>query len=275
MASRDENSLHGLKLNIDFMKGENLLSPLFSMYKIEINRNEIYFEDESYCDYNFDRNIIFKGHGNTLFIGSNSRIHANTKITFNGNNALAFLAGNNKSVNINLHLHQNNLFYLGHNNTFNGTLTVIAAESKNIFIGNHCLFSFGIFIRTSDAHLIYDLEGEERINFSKDVIIGNHVWIAQQALILKGTIIKNGCIIGARSVLCKETEQSSIYAGSPARLIKSNIFWKKDSNHNFTDTDTAKYIKARKFQLGDEFNIPKILQQNTNKLISSYEKCVY
>lgn len=47
MASRDENSLHGLKLNIDFMKGENLLSPLFSMYKIEINRNEIYFEDES------------------------------------------------------------------------------------------------------------------------------------------------------------------------------------------------------------------------------------
>lgn len=52
------------------------------------------------------------------------------------------------------------------------------------------------------------------------VIIGNDVWIGHDALILSGTEIGDGAIIAARSVVRGKVEPYSIYAGTPARLVR-------------------------------------------------------
>ncbi len=52
------------------------------------------------------------------------------------------------------------------------------------------------------------------------VIIDNDVWIGANSVILDGVTVSEGCIIGAGSVVTSNTEPFSIYAGSPARLIK-------------------------------------------------------
>ena len=55
-----------------------------------------------------------------------------------------------------------------------------------------------------------------------DSIIKNDVWIGDEAMMLGGGIIENGCIIAARAVLPPNfrSEPYGIYAGSPARLVR-------------------------------------------------------
>lgn len=52
-----------------------------------------------------------------------------------------------------------------------------------------------------------------------EVIIGNHVWIGYQALILPGLTIGEGAVIAAGAVVTKNIEPFNIVAGNPARVI--------------------------------------------------------
>ena len=56
-----------------------------------------------------------------------------------------------------------------------------------------------------------------------DIIIGNDVWIGQDALILSGVTIGDGAVIAARAVVTKNIEPYSIVAGNPARLIRKRF----------------------------------------------------
>jgi acetyltransferase-like isoleucine patch superfamily enzyme len=55
-----------------------------------------------------------------------------------------------------------------------------------------------------------------------EIIIMNDVWIGDECLIMGGSKIESGCIIGARSILpCDfKTEPFGVYAGVPAKLKK-------------------------------------------------------
>lgn len=56
-----------------------------------------------------------------------------------------------------------------------------------------------------------------------DTVIGNDVWIGQNATILPGTHIDDGVIIGANSVVGGHIEPYSIVAGNPAKLIRKRF----------------------------------------------------
>ncbi|MDR1408878.1 MAG: CatB-related O-acetyltransferase, partial [Oscillospiraceae bacterium] len=53
-----------------------------------------------------------------------------------------------------------------------------------------------------------------------DTIIGNDVWVGQNAVILPGTHIGNGAIIGANAVVSGAIASYTIMAGNPARLVR-------------------------------------------------------
>ena len=50
--------------------------------------------------------------------------------------------------------------------------------------------------------------------------IGNDVWIGRSAIVLSGTSIGNGAVIGAGSVVTKDVPDYAIVAGNPAKLIR-------------------------------------------------------
>ena len=91
------------------------------------------------------------------------------------------------------------------------------------------MFGGNIVLRTTDSHPIYDLTTNELINKGGDIIIGNNVWIAKNGTILKNTKIADGCIIATESIVTKDClTPNSIYAGSPAKLVKQNIKWDRE-----------------------------------------------
>lgn len=103
-------------------------------------------------------------------------------------------------------------------------------SSDNLIeIGEDVMFGWNVHIRTSDGHPIYYLNNlNQRINENKTVLIGNHVWIASEAKVLKGTSVPDFCIVGFASCTTKTfSEKNSIIAGSPAKVVKSAIYWER------------------------------------------------
>lgn len=104
-----------------------------------------------------------------------------------------------------------------------------ACEGRKIVIGEDCMFSAGIYISTSDFHSIIDADTQERLNPAKDVMIGNHVWLAHGVSVLKGSVIADNVVVGKGSTVTgKLVHTYSIYAGIPAKMVKTGVDWKRE-----------------------------------------------
>lgn len=119
-----------------------------------------------------------------------------------------------------------------------GTLEIgenftITAESSivafcKIIFGKNCLLSWDILVMDTDFHKIKDELGSI-INEPQPITIGNDVWVGCRCLILKGTDIPNGCVIGAGSLVNKLLKnEHSVYVGNPIKCSKENILWEKE-----------------------------------------------
>lgn len=190
--------------------------------------------------------VNFKGNNNILFCDGHVRLNGTT-INFNGDNSLIYL-GTCNDYKLDIEIYSNSVFHIGKSSYFNKNLKVTLSECKHCFIGDHCIFSLDVILRNSDAHLIYSCDTKERINMSKSIYMGDHVWVGQLVNILKGTQIDSGSIIGASSVITgKKIPHNTIWAGSPARQIKENIFWDKSCVHGFTEDLTEASINYTDF----------------------------
>lgn len=115
-------------------------------------------------------------------------------------------------------------------------------EPARVVVGDDSMLARGTTVMVSDGCSIIDLETNERINSPRDVVIGDHVWTGVQALLLKGTKIGSGSMIGAGSVVTGEIPGSCVAAGSPAHVVRRNIVWTRelaDEITMLTDTPMA------------------------------------
>ena len=103
---------------------------------------------------------------------------------------------------------------------------LVAHNGRKIEIGNGCLFSHDVELRTTDSHKIFDEDGV-RINEDRDIIIGNSVWLGVGVLVLKGVTIGGGCVVGARSVVTNDLAPRALAVGSPARTARKSISWEQ------------------------------------------------
>lgn len=117
--------------------------------------------------------------------------------------------------------------YIGEDFTMEGG-EIAAIEGCRVNIGRDCMFSAGIDIRNGDSHVLLSTETGERTNPSRDITIGNHVWLTRNVSVLKGSQIADNSIIGTRSVVTGRCNTpNAIYAGCPARLIKKRFDWNR------------------------------------------------
>ena len=77
-------------------------------------------------------------------------------------------------------------------------------------------------VATSHGGVI-GLDGQKRVTKPMPVSIGNDVWIGDGATVFGGVTIGHGCVIGAKSLVTKDCVPYGIYAGTPARLIRTRF----------------------------------------------------
>ena len=95
-----------------------------------------------------------------------------------------------------------------------------------IEIGEDVMIADKVRVRTTDSHTVYDKVSGEILNFGRDVKIGNHVWLAYGAIVLKGVTIADDIVISTKSLVNKDClEQNTVYAGVPAKAVKKNVNW--------------------------------------------------
>lgn len=169
-------------------------------------------------------NIV--GNNNEIIFG-NMNFLQNTKINIYGNNNKIIL-GNKVFVSEgDFYIEDNeNKLTIGERTTFAGYTHLALTEGKNINIGSKCLFSKNVIFRTGDSHSIIDINTLKRINYGKDIDVGNHVWFTYGTTVLKGAKISNDSIIATSAVVTKSFNNPNvILAGNPAKEIKKNITW--------------------------------------------------
>lgn len=93
------------------------------------------------------------------------------------------------------------------------------------------MLSTKILIRSSDGHSVIDATTGAVINETAEkIIIGDHVWIGTEAMILKNSQIGSNSIVGAKSIINKKfTDENVVIAGIPAKIVKKGINWRREN----------------------------------------------
>lgn len=168
--------------------------------------------------------IINHGSDNLIEFGEGCRL-SRCKIQVFGNGNRIKIEQDCVCRDMDIWLSDGGTIEIGHNTHFVGKIHIACTEGKAVKIGERCLFSNDIVIRTGDSHSILDNKGQ-RINPAADVSIDNHVWIGQQVVMLKGANIGKESVIGANSLVAgKKFGNQVVLAGNPAKVIKENVMW--------------------------------------------------
>lgn len=224
--------------------------------------------------------VEFAGENNIIFFDENVNLEGTTVRFFGDNNVVFLSTGGKHKVRAKVDIYNNSVFYMGKNCNTTRPIHAVLSEGKHIIIGDDCLFSFGIWFRNADPHLIYDGSSKKRINMSKSVFVGDHIWIGQDAFVSKGTKIGSGAIIGAKCVTGGKTLNSNCsYAGVPGKAVRENVFWLKPSVHSYNQEQTKSSMeynddKYLYFKDGNQLRFD-IIDKEIDSLKTCYERFDY
>jgi len=154
--------------------------------------------------------------GLKIFVrGNNISVAIEGSVSFNRGGASLWLEDDGSAISI------------GKESAIFGDVHIASTEGAKISIGSECLIAPAVQIRSGDSHAIFS--GGARCNLAKPVSISNRVWIGDGAVILKGASIPSNSVVATRAVVTKTFHESgSVFAGNPARQVKTGITWSAD-----------------------------------------------
>lgn len=141
-------------------------------------------------------------------------VSSNSKIVFKGRA--------NLSKGVMLRVTKGELRF-GANVYSNCNLSVVCG--CGVTIGDDCLLGWDICIRDCDGHAVV-CDGRVS-NESKQVLLGNHVWVGAHVDLLKGSIVGDGSVVGYGSCVTRPyPEANCLIGGYPARVIRRHVEWR-------------------------------------------------
>ena len=169
--------------------------------------------------------ICINGKENNILI-KNPQTNTGLHIFINGNHNCLIIEEGCVLKNLTVWIEDDaNEVRIGKNTLICGETKLSCIEGCKIHIGERCMFSDEIDVRTGDSHSILNEKGK-RINPSADVCIGDHVWVGHGVTVLKGVSIAKNSILGTKAVVTKSfDEEGVVLAGNPAKIVKENINW--------------------------------------------------
>lgn len=84
-----------------------------------------------------------------------------------------------------------------------------------VTVGNQVVISQDAYLCTAS----HDIHSKTMALVTKQIRIGNHVWIAAKATVLPGVEVGDGAVIGACAVVAKDVRPWAIAVGNPASVV--------------------------------------------------------
>ena len=157
-----------------------------------------------------------------------------------------------------------------------GNLNIKVYDKKaKIKIGNYCSIADNVVFLVGGEHdykristfpfqsLIYKQKTKK--NEKNDIVVDDDVWIGYESLILSGSHIGKGSVIGARSVVKGEIPPYSVYVGN--KIIKKRF--SDEIINKLNDIDYSKIDHV----FGDEYSIicqEDITEYNVDNIIKKF-----
>lgn len=138
---------------------------------------------------------------------------------------------------------RNSTLSIGEHTTIDSFVKIkFAGGEGNIVIGSHSYVNSGVVIYSGNGVKIGDhvsiaanctfapvnhayiskeltIQQQRFLPSRGGIIIGNDVWIGANSVILDGSVIPEGCVIGAASLVRGTLEAYGVYAGNPLKKI--------------------------------------------------------
>lgn len=208
-----------------------LLLNIYNMINTKIREygnNNIVQIRSQFCKKN---SIIIHGNNNVIKIDKLTKF-INCKIIIYGNNHLLEFDEGCIIKNSVFWFEDNNCkIHISSNTTAEGANFSCVEDNSSIYIGNDCMLSYNIDLRTSDSHSIID-EENHRVNLPANIYLGNHVWVGAYVKILKGVNISDNCVIALGTVVTKSFSNNVLIGGIPGIILKKNINWMRERIKN-------------------------------------------
>ena len=109
---------------------------------------------------------------------------------------------------------------IGENVFFNFNCVVL--DVAQVSIGSRTLFGPSVQIYTA-THPMDHKERASGLEYAKQIVIGQDVWIGGSAIICPGVTIGDRSVIGAGSVVTKDIPADVFAAGNPCKVIRPLI----------------------------------------------------
>jgi acetyltransferase-like isoleucine patch superfamily enzyme len=172
--------------------------------------------------------IFIRGARNRLIVDPDARI-GRLEVLFECDNATLEIGPSHgvPVLRASVRAGQDCVVRIGRNVSSTGNVTISAAEGASVTIGEDVMFASGNQVRADDGHPIFDVRTGKRVNPSKPITIGNHVWLALGAVVLGGAEIGDGSVIGASSVVTGRIPNNVVATGAPARVRRRDVAWER------------------------------------------------
>lgn len=195
---------------------------------IDDNNNLIKVDSVNSCTFQFrGKNNVIILHKDNQFV--NCRFEAL-------DNCLYFIKKSRGKISLNIcNWTCPNVKFLIDENFCCSSTCKITLPNSDSYIGKECMFSYGIEIRGTDGHTIFDNKGNI-IRNKEYLYIGNHVSIGCHARVLKNSFIQNNSIIGMNAVVKGiYVNHGSVLAGNPAKVVRCQAQWSRHQNSYFDE----------------------------------------
>ncbi len=101
----------------------------------------------------------------------------------------------------------------------------IINSGNDVTFGSKCILGWNVTVMDGDGHSIHKQGDPVTVHPYPYIYVGNHVWIASEAMLLKGAFVQEHSVVAAKGCVTRKFEKDSLLVGGFNRILSENICW--------------------------------------------------